>query len=238
MFPMFLPHSASSPKPVQPYSGLCREQRRASGYPSRPAGPASTEGAAHRGGEPCGRRVHPHTGMAGGRRGGRPHRAPSFRFPATAGLPAPPHSPGPPSPAPHSESRQASRPHATEGGGGGGAEWEDGAHPAPGNGHHRTPHGGGRPQGGAGEREAITGTPPPGGYLHRSSKTLLGISALLVSMEKHGSSRRGGARTTVLQRRGVGEAELLGARPAGSGAGRRRRGSRLRQSPRAGGSRA
>lgn len=45
--------------------------------------------------------------------------------------------------------------------------------------------------------------PPPLRYLHRSSKTLLGISARLVSMGKRGSSRRGEARTTV-QRRGRG----------------------------------
>lgn len=81
-------------------------------------------------------------------------------------------------------------------------------------------------------REAGPGTLPPRGYLHRSSKTLLGISARLVSMGKRGSSRRGEARATV-QRRG--RDSRVPARRV-RGAGRRGSGSFLRQSPRGGGS--
>lgn len=48
-------------------------------------------------------------------------------------------------------------------------------------------------------------TPAPRPYLHRSSRTLLGISARLVSMGKRGSSRRGGGRSAG-KRRGRGRA--------------------------------
>lgn len=104
---------------------------------------------------------------------GETGRASSFRFPTGVGRPKPPLSPGGPA---SPQFPEHPWPHGAQGRGKYPSRLPEAAAPQP------------------------RGCHDPRPYLHRSSSTLLGISARLVSIEKHGSSRRGGGQSAEKRR--------------------------------------